>query len=113
MKPAVMVAFGVVGVILVTSEVVALLATSEPVDPLPSTPSSRNINFVFPLSLYKDVPSPIVLSDGIYETLPFAILLKKTGDVGDNCVLGNPEPLLRMSVQHPKLRLVPISHVEK
>jgi hypothetical protein len=122
MKPAVMSAFVILGVILVTSEVVALVETSEPFDALAATPISQPVpvDLVCPSNQTQNPgevrPSSLHLNrlpGDIYETLPYAILLKRTSDVGDNCVLNNPKPLPRMPIRHPNLRLIPASPVKK
>jgi hypothetical protein len=109
-KPAVIFISGALGAILVISEVVALVKMTDMPDIILATPIPQPlpVNIVRPSALHLNR-----LPTGIYETVPCSILLKRTGDAGDNCVLGNPEPIPRMPVRHPKLRLIPASQVKK
>lgn len=114
MRPAVMISFCAIAFTLVTVEVVALLETSDPFGALLATPVPQPISILYqsPVSPSEDVrPSSLNLNPlrpGIYETLPYAILLKVPGEAGDDCIQTYPEPLPRMPVQHPQMRLIPV-----
>lgn len=124
MKPAFMSAVGILVVILVTSEVVALLVIAEPFETLTSTPIPEPVpvNLVCPSNQTQN-PDDVVgpsslqlnpLGGGIYETLRYDILLKKApGIPNDSCVLPPPEPLPRMPILHPQLRLIPVSRAKQ
>ena len=111
-KPTVMFLSGATAAILVIAEVAALLKTVDTPDATPALPVLQKYNVVYSYPGTRDVKRPsgkrlVPRAGGIYETLPYAILLKVPGDAGDHCVLKNQEAAPSMPTLHPKLRLVP------
>ena len=113
-KPTAVLAVATILVILAVAEVIALAEINN-FPPAVSTKPGPN-----DLKLLSLLPDPLLtgqpLPPGIYETRPFAIMLKVPDLTGDNCVIHNETPS-PMPVKHPELKAVrrpePISEAKK
>lgn len=64
-------------------------------------PKDRDHRSGSPRSLKRPAP-------GVYQSMPWAILLKVPGVTGDKCVVGSPTPLPPARIRHPQIQVMPV-----